>query len=148
MFKSSGNSTYNGHKVEERGMGSPNTCPKHNCLLLHRGILVQYLPDTKQVPHAWSCSIAEGSKHSLYMQSVNKICASICSIRWLLIAGLLYCRYSEKGASRSTVTNTSAVIFQSAEFSGKRTAAGQRVYLTENMHTEWLLVLLFICIVY
>lgn len=27
-------------------------------------------------------------------------------------------------------------------------ALGQRVYLTENMHTEWLLVLLFICTVH
>lgn len=27
-------------------------------------------------------------------------------------------------------------------------ALGQRVYLTENMHTEWILVLLFICSVY
>lgn len=37
-----------------------------------------YIPDTKQVPHAWSCSLQlclqrkEGSKHYLYMQSVNE----------------------------------------------------------------------------
>lgn len=46
-----------------------------------------------------------------------------------------------------TMHYNALVIFLSSSMANAA-ALGQRVYLTENMHTEWLLVLLFICTVY
>lgn len=46
-----------------------------------------------------------------------------------------------------TMHYNTLVIFLSSSLANAA-ALGQRVYLTENMHTEWLLVLLFICAVY
>lgn len=89
---------------------------------------------------------AEGSKHYLYMQSLNESVPA--SVQYIHCSKLVYCTIDIAEKKSERCYNISAVIFQSAEFAGKRTAAGQRVYLTENMHTEWLLVLLFICIVY
>ncbi len=54
------------------------------------------------VHYSYVCS---GRKQTLSLHAISEwICASICSIHWLLIAGLLYRRYSGKGASRSGVT--------------------------------------------
>ncbi len=54
------------------------------------------------VHYSYVCS---GRKQTLSLHAISElICVSICSIHLLLIAGLLYRRYSGKGASRSGVT--------------------------------------------